>query len=144
MRLQKTVTVDKPLNTVFAYLADFRTTTEWDPGTVITERLHGDGGVGTRYLNVSTFLGRQTRLEYVVQQFIPGERVLLRGENRTVVSVDTMTFSRSGHGGGTEVTYRAELTFKGPVRLVAPFLGPAFARLGRAAQPGMREALTRL
>jgi uncharacterized protein YndB with AHSA1/START domain len=144
MRLQKTVVVDKPLDTVFAYLADFRTTTEWDPGTVITERLDGDGGVGTTYLNVSTFLGRQTRLEYVVQQFVPGERVLLRAENRTVVSVDTMTFSRSVHGSGTEVTYNAQLTFKGAARLAVPFLRPAFARLGRAAQTGMREALTRL
>ena len=144
MRLQKTVVVDKPLDAVFDYLADFSTTTEWDPGTVVTERLHGDGGVGTTYLNVSTFLGRQTRLEYVVQQFIPGERVLLRGENRTVVSIDAMTFSRTGERRGTEVTYCAELTFKGPSRLLAPFLRPAFARLGRAAQTGMREALTRL
>ncbi len=144
MRLQKSVAVDKPLDAVFDYLADFSTTTEWDPGTVITERLHGDGGVGTSYLNTSTFLGRQTRLEYVVQQFIPGERVLLRGENQTVIAVDTMTFRRTGNGAGTEVTYRAELTFKGPSRLVAPLLRPAFARLGTAAQTGMRAALTRV
>jgi len=32
VRLQRTVTVQKPLGKVFAYLSDFTTTTEWDPG----------------------------------------------------------------------------------------------------------------
>ena len=36
MKLQKTVIVDKPLDAVFGYLSDFTTTTEWDPGTVVT------------------------------------------------------------------------------------------------------------
>jgi hypothetical protein len=144
MRLQKTVVVDKPLGTVFDYLADFSTTTEWDPGTVLTKRLNGDGGVGTTYLNISRFLGRETRLEYVVQQFIPGEMVMLRAENRTLVAVDTMTFSRTSDGTGTEVTYNAEFTFTGRSRLLVPLLRPAFARLGKDAQTGMYTALTRL
>ena len=128
MKLQKTVIVDKPLDAVFGYLSDFTTTTEWDPGTVVTVTQHGDGGAGTTYLNTSTFLGRKTQLTYVVREFIPGERIRLRGENKTVIAVDTMTF-RSVDA-GTEVTYTAEFTFKGPSRLLAPLLRPAFERLG--------------
>jgi carbon monoxide dehydrogenase subunit G len=142
MRLQKTVVVDKPLDTVFGYLSDFTTTTEWDPGTVLTVNQHGDGGVGTTYLNTSTFLGRQTQLTYVVRAFVPAQRVQLRGENKTVIAVDTMSF-RSVDG-GTEVTYQAEFTVKGPSRLLAPLLRPAFERLGTKAQAGMRDALNRL
>jgi hypothetical protein len=110
MKLQKTVIVGKPRDAVFGYLSDFTTTTEWDPGTVLTVTQHGDGGVGTTYLNTSTFLGRQTQLTYVVREFVPGERIRLRGENKTVIAVDTMTF-RSVDA-GTEVTYTAEFTFK--------------------------------
>jgi hypothetical protein len=66
MRLQKTVVTGKPLGKVFDYLSDFTSTTDWDPGTVTTVRLHGDGGVGTTYLNTSGFLGRQTELRYVM------------------------------------------------------------------------------
>jgi len=63
MRLQKTVVIDKPRDAVFDYLSDFTTTTEWDPGTVVTVNQHGgDGGAGTTYLNTSTFLGRKTQL----------------------------------------------------------------------------------
>jgi carbon monoxide dehydrogenase subunit G len=142
MRLHKTVVIDKPRDAVFAYLSDFTTTTEWDPGTVVTVNQHGDGGAGTTYLNTSTFLGRMTQLTYVVSEFIPGERIRLRGENKTVIAVDTMTF-RSVDA-GTEVTYTAEFTFKGPSRLLARLLRPAFERLGEQAQTGMREALNQL
>jgi carbon monoxide dehydrogenase subunit G len=142
MRLHKTVVIDKPRDAVFAYLSDFTTTTEWDPGTVVTVNQHGDGGAGTTYLNTSNFLGRMTQLTYVVREFIPGERIRLRGENKTVIAVDTMTF-RSVDA-GTEVTYIAEFTFKGPSRLLARLLRPAFERLGEQAQTGMREALNQL
>ena len=73
MRVQKAVVVGKPLDTVFGYLSDFTTTTEWDPGTVATVKQDGDGGVGTTYLNTSSFLGRTSQLTYVVQEFVPGE-----------------------------------------------------------------------
>jgi hypothetical protein len=142
MKLQKTVIADKPLDAVFDYLSDFTTTTDWDPGTVVTVNQHGDGGVGTTYLNTSTFLGRQTELTYTVREFVPGERIRLCGENKTVSAVDTMTFRSVG--AGTEVTYTAEFTFKGPARLLAPLLRPAFERLGNHAQTGMSKALHRL
>ena len=142
MKLLKTVVVEKPLEAVFGYLSDFTTTTDWDPGTVTTVRRHGNGGVGTTYLNTSTFLGRTTQLTYIVREFIPGKRIQLRGENKTVTAVDTMTFRSID--AGTEVTYTAEFTFKGPSRLLAPLLRPAFERLGQQAQTGMRKALNQL
>jgi len=142
MKVQKTVVADKPLDAVFGYLSDFTTTTDWDPGTVTTVRQHGDGGVGTTYLNTSRFLGRTTQLTYIVRDFIPGKRIQLRGENKTVIAVDTMTFRDVD--AATEVTYTAEFTFKGPSRLLAPLLKPAFERLGNEAEAGLREALTRL
>ena len=131
MKLQKTVIAGKPLDAVFGYLSDFTTTTEWDPGTVVTVNQHGDGGAGTTYLNTSTFLGRKTQLTYVVEELVDQKLIQLRGENKTVIAVDTMTF-RSVDA-GTEVTYTAEFTFKGPSRLLAPLLRPAFERLGTAS-----------
>ena len=143
MKVQKTVTVDKPLDTVFSYLSDFTTTTtEWDPGTVATVNHHSDGGAGTTYLNTSTFLGRKTQLTYIVGEFIPGKRIRLRGENKTLIAIDTMTFRSID--AGTEVTYTAEFTFKGPSRLLTPLLRPAFERLGKQAQTGMHNALNQL
>jgi hypothetical protein len=43
--------------------------------------------------------------------------------------------------GGTEVTYAADFTFKGPARFVAPLLRPALERLGQQAQWALRRGL---
>lgn len=142
MKIQRTVTVDQPLQKVFAYLSDFTTTTEWDPGTVRTVRQSGDGGVGTSYHNTSKFAGRETELVYVVEAVEPNRRFALRGENGTLVAHDTMEFSGSDQR--TTVTYTADFAFKGLSRFVAPLLAPAFKKLGDDAEKGMREALSRL
>lgn len=141
--IDKTVQTAAPTAEVFAFLADFTTTELWDPGTVRTERTTGDGGVGTTYANTSRFLGRTTQLIYVVQAYEPRRRVVLRGENATVVARDTMTFTPTASG-GTTVRYQAEFELKGWARLVAPLLTPAFVRLGNAGATQMREILSRL
>jgi uncharacterized protein YndB with AHSA1/START domain len=142
MKIRKIVRVEKPIEAVFAYLSDFTTTTQWDPGTVVTVRNNGDGSLGTEYLNTSIFAGRQTQLKYVVKEFIPNQRIGLQGENKTVIAYDTMTFRKIGTQ--TEVTYTADFTFKGITRLIAIFLKPAFARLGNEAEVGMTHALSQL
>lgn len=149
MEIERTVTVDQPVDRVFAYLSDFTTTTDWDPGTVRTSLVSGEGGVGTRYLNISKFLGRETELDYLVVEHAPGQRFALRGENDTLVAHDTMTFVRGAGSGrtageGTTVTYRAEFEFKGLAKYVAPLLSPAFKKLGDDAERGLREALGQL
>ncbi|HET8961745.1 SRPBCC family protein [Nocardioides sp.] len=142
MKLQRTVETTASPSAVFAYLGDFTTTTEWDPGTVETTRVSGDGGVGTTYHNVSRFLGRTTELTYVVERHEPDRLLALRGENKSVVAHDTMEIAPDG--AGTRVTYTAEFDFKGLAGLVAPLLAPALKKLGDEAENGLRSALGRL
>lgn len=143
MRIDRTVETSAPTSEVFGFLADFTTTEQWDPGTVRTDRVSGDGGVGTTYANTSRFLGRDTDLTYVVEVYEPGSRIVLRGENKTVVAHDTMTFVPTATG-GTSVRYVAEFELKGMARMVAPLLTPAFTRLGDSASAKMRTTLDRL
>jgi uncharacterized protein YndB with AHSA1/START domain len=154
MRLHRTVTVQKPLDKVFAYLSDFTTTAEWDPGTVSTVRTTGTGDVGTEYQNTSTFAGRETHLTYVVEDLVPNRRIALRGEGSTVIARDTLSFRTTNPDTAvtytdtpviyTEVTFTADFTFKGMARLIAPLLRPAFTRLGNEAESGLAMALARL
>jgi uncharacterized protein YndB with AHSA1/START domain len=142
MRLERTVHSDKPVDVVFAYLADFTTTTEWDPGTVRTTRLSGDGSVGTVYENVSKFAGRETELTYTVVDLEPGQRIALEGKNKTVTAHDLMTFRADG--GGTEVKYVADFDFGLLTPVIGLVMRPLFKKLGDEAQKGMTEALARL
>ncbi|MFF0270923.1 SRPBCC family protein [Kribbella sp. NPDC004536] len=48
--IEREVAVAAPLERVFDYLSDFTSTEEWDPGTVRTSLVSGNGGVGTTFL----------------------------------------------------------------------------------------------
>lgn len=142
MRIIRTVSADKPLEKVFEYFADFTKTTHWDPATVITTRTKGQGDLGTEYVNRSMFLGRETEVTYVVTNLEQNRRIVLRGENQTVVAVDSISFETTANG--TEVTYEATFTFKGAAKIIAPFLKNAFKKLGDEAAVGMQQALDNL
>ncbi|WP_109471692.1 SRPBCC family protein [Ornithinimicrobium cavernae] len=140
MQIERRMSTDRDAARAFAYLSDFETTTEWDPGTVRTVRESGDGGVGTRYRNTSRFLGRTTEVIYTVVELDPAGRIALRGENASLVARDTITV-RPAAAGGSTVDYRAEFAFRGWVRLLRPVLALALERLGDRAARGMEEAL---
>jgi carbon monoxide dehydrogenase subunit G len=142
MKLQRSVETTATPAHVFAYLSDFTNTNDWDPGTVRTELVSGDGGVGTTYHNVSSFMGRETELTYVVQTHQPDRLFALRGENETVTAHDSMEIAPMG--AGSRVTYTADFAFKGVTKYLAPLLAPALKKLGDEAEKGLSEALAKL
>ena len=146
MQITRTIETTAPLDKVFAYLSDFTTSTEWDPGTVETTLVSGTGGVGTSYHNTSKFLGRETELIYTTKELVPNARLVMEGNNKTVRATDTMTFSALGTG--TRVVYNADFAFKGAVKVIAPLLAPllarAFKKLGDEAQVAMKSTLDEL
>ncbi len=136
-------TVDTPKSQadLFAYLSDFSTTQEWDPGVAQAERLDdGPVAVGSRFRIVADFMGRKTPLTYEVTAIDAPRSITLLGENTTVISLDTMTFEPAA-GGGSRLTYDADLKLKGPLRLADPVLRLVFNRIGDRAVDGLRETL---
>ena len=134
-----TVESPRPIEEVFAYLSDFSTTQEWDPGVARASRLGDEPlGVGSRFEVIADFMGRETPRTYEITAFSAPHSVTLRGENATVVSLDTITFAPA-EGGGTSITYDADLVLKGPLRLADPLLKLIFGRIGDRAVDGLRE-----
>ena len=125
---------------VFAYISDFSTSQEWDPGVVKAQRLNDAAvGEGTEFRLVAEFLGRKTALTYRIVEYDPPRAVTLRGENATVISNDRITFEAADQG--TRITYDAELVLKGPLRIADPLLGLAFNRVGDRALAGLKNKL---
>ncbi|MDE3070906.1 MAG: SRPBCC family protein [Acidobacteriota bacterium] len=124
----------------FAYLSDFSTTAEWDPGVIEAERL-GElpVGEGSEFRLLASFLGRQTPLTYRIVEYDPPSSVTFRGENATVLSLDRITFEAAG--AGTRITYDADLALKGPMRVAGPLLALAFKRVGDRALKGLERTI---
>lgn len=130
----------RSLDDVFAFLSDFSTTAQWDPGVVTAERL-GDQpiGEGSEFRLLARFLGRETPLTYRIIEYDPPHAVTLLGENSSVVSRDRITLESSGEG--TQVTYDADLALKGPLKFVDPLLALAFKGVGDRALAGLRRTI---
>jgi hypothetical protein len=137
--LTKTLNSKKSADELFAYFSDFTTTNEWDPNTVKTTKLSGDGGVGTKYANTSSFNGRESSLVYEVIEIQPNKLIRLHGENKSLTAVDTMKVEDLGSE--RRFTYEARFKFKGIAKIAAPFLKKAFDKLAADAEDGLRKVL---
>lgn len=139
-RYRATIDTPREREEVFAYISDFSTTQEWDPGVVEAERCSDAAvGEGTEFRLVAEFLGRRTALTYRIVGYDPPHAVTFRGENATVISNDRIILEAVGEG--TRITYDAELVLKGPLRIADPLLGLAFNRVGDRALAGLKHKL---
>jgi hypothetical protein len=141
-RFREVIETPADVSRAFAYVADFTTAAEWDPG--ILESRSSDEGpprVGSRYDVLAEFRGRTIPFRYEVLELVEGERIVIRGEGDKATSDDTILFEPAGTG--TRVTYEADLRMKGAWRLAEPFLGGTFAEMGRKALAGLKRELDR-
>jgi uncharacterized protein YndB with AHSA1/START domain len=140
--VERTITVERPVEKVWAYLTDFCTTEQWDPPTVSTVRTSGDGGVGTTYHNVSSMLGREVEVDYEVVRFEPYDVFELSGEGNGVSLRDTITFESGLET--TTVTYRAEFSPHGAAKLANPVIAGGIQVLGSKVADSLEEQLLKL
>lgn len=134
-------TVSSPLGAeeAFTYLSAFEHTAEWDPGTPVVKKLsEGPVAVGHRYHAEAEFRGKRQTLIYEVVE-LTRNHIKLRGENKTVISEDSIDVSPDGTG--CTVKYTAEFQLKGALKLIEPFMKPAFMSLRDPAMNGLKSAL---
>ena len=143
VRYRREIEVPVGSAAAFAYIADFSTAAEWDPGIVEARRLTlAPTAVGSRFEVIALFRGRQQRFEYQVTEYEDGTRIALHGEGEKARSDDVITVTP--HDGGTRVVYEADIRLKGVFRVAEPFLRGTFERMGDAALDGLAARLADL
>ena len=139
--VQRTFTVTPPPEEVIDYLEDFANATEWDPGTrSCTQNGSGPVEVGTTWHNVSKVAGLTTELEYELTE-VTGQGLVFVGRNKGATSTDTISVLPSG--GGSEITYRADLVMHGIAALAAPAMKLVFERLADETEEQLTAVLNR-
>jgi len=139
--VQRTVTVTPPPTEDIDYLKDSANATEWDPGTrSCTQNGSGPVEVGTTWHNVSKVAGLTTELEYELTE-LTGQRLVHVRSNQGATPADTLSVMPSG--GGSEITYRADLDMHGIAALAAPAMKLVFERLADETEEQLRAVLNR-
>lgn len=138
--LQEQTRVDRPIDECFAYVADFRSSAEWD-ATAFEARKTTDGPValGTEFevrckLPVGSIL-----IDYTVTEFDAPHRVALAARCWAFEGEDVISFERDGDG--TQITYHADFRFHAPFAHLEALLRSGMERMGKVAVAGLRRAL---
>ena len=131
------------IDEAFAFVADFANSQRWDPGVASSVRLdEGPVRVGARYRLGVRMGSRVAMMEYEITRLEAPRRVVLAGRGSGVRAIDDISFTVTPSG--TRIDYVADIRLQGLLRLLAPFAGGAFRRIGENARNGMQRTLDAL
>ena len=124
----------------FSYMSDFANARFWDPSVISAQRID-DGAVdeNSEFELTVRVAGRDKVLRYRVTSLESPRVVTFTSSTTSLLSLDTLTFEP--RTSGCEMTYSAELRFKGVAGVANPLLGLMFRRLGDRARDSLREVL---
>ena len=118
MRFTNTITIHRPREVVFAYLADLENLPSWNYAIQQTRKVTpGPVEVGSRYHQVRTVPARREESLEVVE-LEPGRRLSVRGTLNTLPA--RLDYDLDAEGDTTVLTNTVELSTSGPLSLVAP------------------------
>lgn len=141
--IERQIVVPASVEDAFAFVANFESCAEWDPGVSAARRRDDTPrGVGATYDVDVDFNGRHLPMVYRTTVWDEPKRVVLEGDGSTVKATDDISFE-SVDAGRTRITYKADIRMKGLLSLVTPLLGKRFQAIGDAAMSGMTEAFER-
>jgi uncharacterized protein YndB with AHSA1/START domain len=125
---ENTVLIRRPIEDVFAFLADFENIPKWNYAIVETRKVsEGAVGVGTIYQQMRSVPSRSEE-SFEVTAYNPPRHLEIRGQLGPFPS--RLSYALDAIAEGTRVTNSVELEFRGPGRL-----------LGRVAVPRVRGAV---
>jgi hypothetical protein len=117
------VTIQRPAEEVFAFLADFENIPMWNYAIEETRKASaGPVGVGTRYRQTRSVPSRSTE-SFEVTVFEPASRLAIHGQIGPFPA--TISYELEARGGATRLVNNVELDpFQAMLRLAAPLVTP--------------------
>jgi carbon monoxide dehydrogenase subunit G len=138
IRVHEVRATGRPIDEVFAYIADFSTTAEYDPGVARAVRLD-PVGPGARFDVDAVFVGRTLPMRYTIVEYDPPHRLVLEGRSASSTARDEIRFDSTENG--TRIDWTLDLQLLGAGRFAGPLLRPLLLRLGRKALDGLAQRL---
>ncbi|GGF15905.1 SRPBCC family protein [Williamsia phyllosphaerae] len=143
VQVARTFTVAKDRATVVGYLRDFTNATQWDPGSQDNvQTTPGPVALGTVWHNTSKLVGVTTELDYTLVRD-DADHLRFEGTNKTAVTSDDLTFA-DAKGGGTEITYRANVSLNGAGKIAEPIMWLVFQQIAGKTVKQITEVVEKL
>jgi hypothetical protein len=120
-RFEATVFIERPIEEVFAFLADGENDPKFSPRVLeIAKTTGGPPGVGTVYASTVKDAGVKTRREFKLTEFEPHTRIRWTEVSKNLVTAPEGGYDLTSEGNGTRVKIYNVLEGHGPGKLIAP------------------------
>ncbi len=120
-RFEANVVIDRPIEEVFAFLADGENDPKFSPRVLeMAKTTDGPPGVGTVYASTVKDAGMKTKREFKLTEFEPPERIRWAEVSKNLVTAPEGGYDLAREGSGTRLTVYNVLEGHGPGKLIAP------------------------
>lgn len=137
------IIINRPAETVSAYAADPSNAPEWYVNIESAEwKTPPPLRAGAQIGFTARFLGRRLEYIYQVDEFVPGERLVMRTAQGPFPMETTYTWA-SAHGDATRMTLRNRGEPAGFSKLLAPFMATAMRRANTKDLARLKSLLER-
>lgn len=120
-RFEATTIVDRPIEEVFAFLADGENDPKFSPRVLeISKTTDGPPGVGTVYASTVKDAGVKTKREFKITEFEAPTRIRWAEVSKNLVTAPEGGYDLTPEGAGTRVTIHNVLEGHGFGKLIAP------------------------
>jgi uncharacterized protein YndB with AHSA1/START domain len=120
-RFEATVMIDRPIEEVFAFLADGENDPKFSPRVLeIAKTTDGPPGVGTVFASTVKDAGMKTKREFKLTEFDPPTRIRWTEVSKNLITAPEGGYDLAREGNGTRVTIHNVLEGHGLGKLIAP------------------------
>jgi uncharacterized protein YndB with AHSA1/START domain len=120
-RFEGTTVIDRPIEEVFAFLAEGTNDPKFSPRVQeIARTTDGPPGVGTRFRSTVKDAGMTTKREFEYTEFQPPSRIRWAERSKNVVTASDGGYDLAPEGSGTRLTVFNVLEGHGFGKLIAP------------------------
>jgi uncharacterized protein YndB with AHSA1/START domain len=120
-RFDVTTVIDRPIEEVFAFLADGTNDPKFSPRVLeMAKTTDGPPGVGTTFASTVKDGGIKTKREFKITEFDPPNKIRWAEVSKKIVTAEEGGYDLVSEGAGTRVTLYNVLEGHGFGKLIAP------------------------
>jgi carbon monoxide dehydrogenase subunit G len=120
-RFEGTAVIDRPIDEVFAFLADGENDPKFSPRVLeIRKTTDGPSGVGTVYASTVKDAGRKTQREFKLTEFEAPTKIRWTELSKNMITVPEGGYDLAPEGEGTRLTVHNEFEGHGFGKVILP------------------------